>query len=99
MSEWWITILGVVAGVCTTGSFLPQVIKAWRERDTGAISLRMYLVTTVGFCLWISYGFVLGSWPIMIFNVIALGLGGIILWLKLRERKVHSSPDQRSVRA
>jgi MtN3 and saliva related transmembrane protein len=99
MSEWWITILGVIAGVCTTASFVPQVIKAWRERDTGAISLRMYLVTTVGFCLWISYGFVLGSWPIMTFNVLALGLGGIILWLKLRERKDRSALNEHSARA
>ena len=99
MSEWWITILGVVAGVCTTGSFLPQVMKAWREHDTGAISLRMYVVTTVGFCLRISYGFVLGSWPIIIFNVIALGLGGIILWLKLRDGKDHSDAEERSARA
>jgi len=98
MADWRGTILGIVAGICTTGSFVPQVIKAWREHDTGAISLRMYLVTTAGFCLWIGYGLLLGSWPIIIFNVIALVLGGIILWLKLREGKAHSSADSARAR-
>jgi uncharacterized protein with PQ loop repeat len=41
---WWITVLGSAAGLCTVGSFVPQVVKAWREGDTNAISLRMYLV-------------------------------------------------------
>ena len=33
MSEWWIVFLGMVAGLLTTGSFVPQVIKAWRGGD------------------------------------------------------------------
>jgi MtN3 and saliva related transmembrane protein len=52
-----------------------------------------------GHCLWISYGFVLGSWPIIVFNVIALGLGGIILWLKLRDGEDRSDAEEHSVRA
>ncbi len=35
MSGWWVTALGTVAGLLTTGSFVPQVVKAWREGDTG----------------------------------------------------------------
>src|SRR3712207_6003471 len=45
MSGNWIGILGLVAGCCTAGSFVPQVLKAWREGDTGAISKRMYTLT------------------------------------------------------
>ena len=43
MSGWWVAALGTAAGLCTTGSFVPQVVKAWREGDTRALSLRMYL--------------------------------------------------------
>ena len=84
MSGWWITVLGTAAGLCTTGSFVPQVVKAWREGDTNAISLRMYLMRDAGFVLWLAYGLALGSAPLIIFNILNLLLGGTILALKLR---------------
>ena len=87
MSGWWVTALGTVAGLLTTGSFVPQVVKAWREGDTAALSLRMYLVMTGAFALWLGYGLVIGSWPVIVFNVCNLALGAAILWLKLRERR------------
>jgi MtN3 and saliva related transmembrane protein len=92
MSEWWIVILGTVAGLCTTGSFLPQVLKAWREGDTSAISLRIYLVLTAGFVLWLGYGLMIASWPIIVFNAGNLVLSAAILRLKLRDRKVGDRP-------
>ncbi len=92
MSGWWITLLGTVAGLCSTGSFVPQVVKIWREGDTRAISLRMYSVMTAGFVLWLGYGLVIGSWPIIIFNVANLALSGTILWLKLRAGKGGDTP-------
>ena len=41
-------------------AFVPQVVKAWRGGDTNAISLRMYLVMTAAFALWLGYGLVIG---------------------------------------
>ena len=87
MNEWWITILGTAAGLLTTGSFVPQVVKAWREGDTNALSLRMYLVMTAAFALWLGYGVVIGSWPVIVFNVCNLALSAAILRLKLRDGK------------
>ena len=85
MNEWWITLLGTAAGLLTTGSFVPQVVKAWREGDTNALSLRMYLVMTAAFVLWLGYGVVIGSWPVIVFNVCNLALSAAILRLKLRD--------------
>ena len=87
MGGWWITVLGAAAGLCTVGSFVPQVVKAWREGDTNAISLRMYLVLVAAFVLWLGYGVLIGSWPIMLVNVANLVLSAAILWLKLRDSK------------
>ena len=84
MSDWLPTILGTVAGLLSTASFAPQVLKAWRERDTAAISKRMYMVTVTAFVLWSIYGFLLGSVPLIVFNLLSLGLSGTILALKLR---------------
>lgn len=81
------SMIGFVAGVCSASSFVPQVVKAWREGDTEAISKRMYIVTVSAFSLWIVYGVMIASWPIIIFNIISLVLSGAILVLKLRTRK------------
>ncbi|MGE7418363.1 SemiSWEET family sugar transporter [Methylobacterium tarhaniae] len=83
--DWAIGLLGIVAGLCTTGSFVPQVVKAWRDGDTRAISTRMYVIISVAFVLWLGYGLVISSWPIVIFNVLNLGLSGVILFLKLKD--------------
>src|SRR4051794_41058973 len=92
MGEWWIPVLGTVAGLCTTGSFVPQVVKAWREGDTNAISLCIYLVLVAGFVLWLGYGPLVGSWPIILVNTGNLVLSAVILRLKLRDRGGHAAP-------
>ena len=91
MQSWITPVLGTVAGILSTASFVPQVVKAWREGDTHAISKRMYLVTVSAFTMWTIYGFLLGSWPLIVFNVLSLGLSGSILFLKLRNQ--HRGED------
>jgi MtN3 and saliva related transmembrane protein len=81
------TLVGLVAGLCSTSSFVPQVLKAWREGDTEAISKRMYIVTVSAFTLWIAYGVMIESWPIIVFNIASLLLSGGILVLKLRHSR------------
>lgn len=80
-------IIGTIAGLCTVTSFMPQLVKAWRMNDTEAISKKMYLVTVTGFSLWIAYGLLIGSLPILVFNALSLTLSGAILILKLRNRR------------
>jgi len=78
--EW----IGYIAATLTTLSFLPQAIKTIRTRDTSGISLGMYSVFTVGVAFWLGYGFVLGSLPMIVSNVVTLILSATILTLKLR---------------
>ena len=82
------TMLGLVAGVCTTGCFVPQVVKIWREGDSEAISKRMYVVSVTAFSLWIVHGVMIGSAPIVLFNAVNVLLTGAILVLKIR----HQNP-------
>lgn len=78
--EW----IGYVAAALTSASFIPQAIKTVRTRDTGGISLAMYVVFALGVALWIAYGIWLGSTPIVIANVVTLTLALAILALKIR---------------
>ena len=91
MSPILINTLGTLAALCSMGSFLPQVIKIWKEKDASQVSLRMYVVTVTGFALWIVYGVMLKSWPLVGSNVVCLGLSAAILVLKLKYDRSGSS--------
>jgi MtN3 and saliva related transmembrane protein len=82
--DWLINTFGVVAGLCSMTSFIPQIVKILRERDASSVSLRMYAVTTVGFICWTVYGALSGSWPVALANAVCLCLVVAILILRLR---------------
>ena len=79
-------IVGTAAALCSMASFTPQIAKIWRERDASSVSLRMYVVTVSGFALWIGYGALTHSWPVIGSNTVCLVLSGVILGLKRRFR-------------
>ncbi len=87
MQTWWLTVLGLAAGLCTSLSFVPQVFKAWREGDTEAISKRMYVASLIAYGLWIVYGLMITSAPIILFNAFNIIFAGFILVLKLGSLK------------
>ena len=76
--------IGGVAAVLTTIAFLPQVIKSWRSRSTRDVSLGMFLILNTGIVLWLIYGLILESRPLIYANTVTLILTGTILVLKLR---------------
>ncbi|MEJ2697307.1 MAG: SemiSWEET transporter [Candidatus Sulfobium sp.] len=78
------TIIGLAAGVFTTISFLPQVIKAWKSKSTRDISIGMYIVLGIGLLLWTIYGFAIESTPIIITNAVGLTLTLLVLLLKIK---------------
>lgn len=76
-------LFGYLAAILTTISFVPQVIHVWRSKQTKDISLGMYSVFTLGIVVWLIYGILLGSWPIIIANSITIVLAGLVLAMKL----------------
>lgn len=80
-------LVGSVAAVLTTGSFIPQAWLTFRSRDVSGISLGMYSAFTVGVALWLVYGLAIGSWPMTVANAITLALAVCILGMKLRYGK------------
>jgi MtN3 and saliva related transmembrane protein len=80
----WITIIGIIAAACTTGSFVPQVIKTIMTRDTKGISLLMYSFFSLGVLLWLVYGIVKLDFPIIVANAVTISLASIVLILKIK---------------
>ncbi len=78
------TAIGFIAAIFTTASFLPQVLKVWRTRSAKDVSLVMYLLFLAGVALWLTYGILIESWPVILSNLITLILAGAVLVMKLR---------------
>lgn len=78
------TLIGSIAASLTTLCFVPQVVKVLRDKDTKAISLPMYALFALGLCFWLTYGLMIGSWPIIVSNTVTLVLASAILVMKIR---------------
>ena len=72
-------IIGLIAAVCTTFAFIPQVIKVWKTKQTMDLSLRMYSIMFIGILLWLVYGVRIESLSIILANVVTSILVGTIL--------------------
>jgi MtN3 and saliva related transmembrane protein len=79
-----IETIGLTASIMLSISAVPQIYKSLRTRKTDDISLGMIAAFIVGFVLWIVYGQLIGSLPILITNVVSLGSMLVALFVKLR---------------
>ena len=82
-ASWLTEGIGNTAAVCTTVSFVPQLIRVWRRKSADDISLIMFLLFSTGVALWLVYGLLIGSFPIAAANTVTLALALAILVLKL----------------
>jgi MtN3 and saliva related transmembrane protein len=82
----YLTILGVVAGILTTSSFIPQIIKIIKTRSAKDVSLVMFIIISFGISLWLIYGILKNDFPIMIANAVTLVFNLTILFLKYKYR-------------
>lgn len=78
---------GMVAGICTTISFLPQVFKIWKTKSVNDISLLMFLIFTFGVVNWLIYGLMIKEIPIILANTLTLILCLLILLGILKFKK------------
>ena len=76
--------MGYLAGLLSAVSLLPQVSKTIREKRTRDISLGMYLIFSTAMALWLVYGVLISSWPMMISNSFTLALALTVVVLKIK---------------
>lgn len=79
--------IGYIAGAFTTICFFPQAYKIIRTRDVGGISLAMYTVFATGVALWLVYGILIGSDPVIIYNAITLPITLLIIFYVRKYKK------------
>mgnify|MGYP001300860699 CR=1 FL=1 len=78
---------GLIAGICTTISFLPQVLKIWKTKSVNDISLVMFVIFTFGVANWLIYGLIIKELPVILANAATLLLCLLILTGIIKFRK------------
>lgn len=89
MDSGFVEGLGIVAGLFTTGAYLPQVLKTWRSRAVADISLAMYGAMAAGLSLWLAYGLLLRAPAVVLANAVSLLL---VLWMLSMKLRYGRSP-------
>lgn len=80
-------ITGIAAGIFTSTSMLPQLVKLIKEKKAEAISPVMLIVLLVGLTLWTIYGVLRNDWPIIITNAFAWMVNGVLLVLRQKYKR------------
>lgn len=79
-----IEIIGFIAAILTTVSFVPQVYKIWKTKSAESVSLSMFLLFFMGVALWFVYGLLLGSISMIVANTITGILALMIVYFKFK---------------
>jgi MtN3 and saliva related transmembrane protein len=81
-----IDLIGMLAGSLTTLSFVPQVWKTYRRKSAADFSWLYVLAYTTGLALWLWYGLLIASMPVILANAVALVLLFALVGLKVKYR-------------
>lgn len=65
-------VIGTIAGILTSVSMIPQLIKVLKEKDVENLSWMMIAVLLTGVSLWVIYGVMREEWPIIISNAFSV---------------------------
>ena len=92
-------LVGSVAACCTTGAYIPQIVKIYRQgaADLSWLMLSSYLV---GLLLWLAYGLMLRAPSIIWANAITSFLVAVAILMKLTrpaaavsQKRAQPAPD------
>ena len=80
-------IVGLTAGIFTSISLLPQLIKLLKHKKAEDISLFYLIILFVGLGLWIWYGILRDDIPILVTNGFSLVINGIVIFLGVKYKR------------
>ena len=88
----FVSIVGFGAGTLCTLAYLPQALHSFRTKSVRDLSLSMLLSLNVGILLWVAYGFLIHSLPLILPNAITFFLAFPLLIMKVRYRNAADIP-------
>ncbi|NEU08328.1 hypothetical protein GZH53_08410 [Flavihumibacter sp. R14] len=87
MDEKMIKAVGLVAGILTASSLLPQLFKTIKTKEAEDVAPFMFWMLVTGTALWTYYGVLRDDLPIMITNAFSLSLNILMLILRKHYKK------------
>lgn len=78
-----IALTGGLAGIYTTGAFIPQVTHTWRTRSARDVSWAWLVTFTVSVLVWLHYAARKGSIPLLLTQIATLALLAVLIAGKL----------------
>ena len=84
MEAEYIQYIGIGAGILTSASMIPQVIKTYKEKKAEELSLVMILALMGGIGGWIWYGFLREDLPIIVTNCFSFMVNGLLLFFRIK---------------
>ena len=79
--------VGIAAGVLTSISLLPQLIKIIREKKAEDISYFMLIILLLGLSCWVWYGILRDDLPIIVTNSFSLLVNTLVIIFTIRYKK------------
>lgn len=79
--------IGIAAGICTSSSLVPQVVKTIKKKEAEDVSLIMLIVLGAGVALWIVYGVKKNDLPIIVTNAFSLLVNLTMIFLRFKYKK------------
>ena len=73
-------IVGIVTGFGTTFAAMPDVIAMLKRRSSKGMNPRMAAIMGVFQILWVYYGLLIESRPVVVWNVIAVIINFLSVW-------------------
>ncbi len=86
----FVTLVGSLAATLTTGSFLPQIVKAYRTKHMKDVSPYLMALFASGTTLWLAYGIFKEDWVIIGANTLGTAFNLILLYMKRIYRRSSS---------
>jgi len=84
MPLWIVETIGMFAALFGTICWAPQTLKVIKTKDTKSLSLGTNILLLLTVLLWLIYGILLGSLPLIIANLVSMILVGIIVIMKIK---------------
>jgi len=87
----FVQVLGYTAGAVTSLTFLPQVVKTWKEKSVQNISLMMFVLAATCQVMWILYGVLKEDWVIILTNSVILTMSLTMIFFKFKYGKAGAA--------
>lgn len=83
MTEW----VGIAAGIFTSSSLLPQLIKLLKQKDAENISIFFLVILLIGVSLWVWYGIMKSDVPIIATNSFSIVINLLMIMYGIKYKK------------